>query len=333
MKSMQTRGSGKAPFVLGPLSFKNKNAAKAWVSGVLAKASPTFKEPVFLTGEELEAFLSMFKLHPGFVRKFPGGTEAVESVCICLNRLDGGRSKRIVYRLRDGTEDDVSYKKCFAGVCKDAVIRDVFYRRMCVIEALRNAVKPFCREFRQKVLGRSATGVCALTGLDFPADELAVDHAEPFILLVEAWREQEGLPPLEDIPVVHLALGQGANMALADPATEESFRRMHAQRARLQLISSSLNSALSAKDKNSPEAQEIIRQFKSVVLEQRRNAACADAPATVHAPIPAVASVTKPATIPAVKQTKSVKSRGHCTGSLLSLLDEANTSDGTRRTA
>jgi hypothetical protein len=173
---------------------------------------------------EDDAFLrELVKHHPQAATKIGVGIDHFE-----IRR--GGRFNQNVLWLirRDGTETDISYRKCVNG--------DASHRAK-VLAAMRAAIADQIIGFRDRAL--TADARCALTGVPLTRENLHVDHDPPFIKIAESFfaRISGGVEAIRLTSEMDGSLGR----TLADPTIVFDWREFHREHATLFLTSATAN--------------------------------------------------------------------------------------------
>jgi hypothetical protein len=173
---------------------------------------------------EDDAFLrELVKRHP----------QAATKIGVGIDHFDirrGGRFNQNVLWLvrRDGTETDISYRKCVNG--------DASHRAK-VLAAMRAEIADQIIGFRDRALTTDAR--CALSGVPLTTENLHVDHDPPFIEIAESFfgRISGGVEAIRLTSEMDGALGR----TLADRAMALDWRRFHQAGATLFLTSATAN--------------------------------------------------------------------------------------------
>ena len=168
----------------------------------------------FGTVVEDPELLWLFRQHPRFHEK----TRGLRVVGFVKRRALGGYALYAV--LEDGSEVDWSWRRALG----------LKGRREDVIQAFRAAVSGDVLAARDR--RRLGPLLIAEDGSLLPPGEAHVHHEEEFSRILREFLAREGLR-LEDVEVVDSGLGY----RLKDGDLEERWRRFHAERARLSLLS------------------------------------------------------------------------------------------------
>ena len=207
---------------LGVVSFAKKKDAHAYFAQIIERYKH-LDEP--LTGEELDAFLELFKRHPDYTEKSLGGVSEVY-----VRAMSGSYGFAVV--TKTGRVSEVSYKKCILGRSRP--------HSQGVKQALRTAVYTDINRARV-VLAQDVDFIfeCPVTGDLCTIDEAEVDHEKiAFAKIVDIWARDRGhdLETLEMRPFQENTPGR-----LADDAIAEDFAKFHACVAHLRLVSKTGN--------------------------------------------------------------------------------------------
>jgi hypothetical protein len=207
--------------------FRTKREIVAHVRGILARTQ---------IGSELAPadrgfMLSLLQRHPSASRKIGPGIRAIR---VDLNTHWAPQKAFVLVRI-DGSETDFSYYSCIYPSAHDA--------KFC--EACRQAVVADVLAFKKRFFETAADEfnevACAVTGERVSWNDAHVDHAPPwtFKTIVNAFVGEQGI----DVAAVPLA-GDGDNewqSTFADPAMSDRFRHFHNERARLRLVTRTVN--------------------------------------------------------------------------------------------
>ena len=246
---------------IGSRTFSSKSKAVEFVKGILNSYGPRPGEELDLSGDDFLVMMSVFGMHADFNRKFPRGLDGIERIFVMRDSKYGGRTNQFWYQY-DGVKDDISFYRCFES-------RDSYLRNRAV-SAFREAVMPQIQSFKRLHLDDDGTGVCALSGIRFQADDLAVDHMRPFsLLLSEFMLERRPGMSLGTAPVTHVSGEAGHGSRLSDDALEHEWYEWHGSNAVLQLVNKVLNMRLQDYDKSSDYARRTIEAFKSEIEQKQ----------------------------------------------------------------
>lgn len=220
------------PVTLGGKVFDNKTRVVEYAKAVLNE-SPLGE----LTGEARSVMAEIFSFHPEADTKFGVGISKIE---IRIN-YDYGSASRGFWIVRlDGSETDISYKKCFQS---ERVYRNQF------LSACRFAIKEHVNAFRDDFFRLAVKPTCALTGVPITPNNSHVDHAPPYTFsrIVESFVVLNGLNI--DSPGLCLSGFDGLLIpTFADSLLRDKFVQFHNNLASLRVISASANTGLVQQD-------------------------------------------------------------------------------------
>lgn len=146
---------------IGPRKYKSKTEAVATVRELLKQLVP---REIKVGEEHFDFFSDLLANHPEQAKKVGCG---VFSFIIKKNAKNTSANATDICRL-DGSIEDFSWKKC--AECAPGDTEDQKLEK-----ALREAVEPFTRAFRQRSIQQ-----CAKCGRDdLPANKFHVDHHTP----------------------------------------------------------------------------------------------------------------------------------------------------------
>lgn len=216
----------KLSFSLGDRDFATKTELTEFIKSVLA-GSP-LNTPL---GEDVANVLrDLFALHPDAEAKMRAGIERIE---VRVNGEFARNSQGFWIVRADGTETDISYKKCLDG---EAAYRNQFIR------ACRATIRPHIDHFRNEFFRHSPMPTCCLTGQPLRPETCHVDHAPPYTFerIIEAFVTLNGL----DLDAPGLCVNGVDGWLLpmiADDILRDRFVQFHNTFARLRVISAPAN--------------------------------------------------------------------------------------------
>lgn len=209
-------------FSLGGRDFSTKTELADCVRSILAD-SP-LNTP--LNGESADIVSSLFEMHPEAETKIGSGIGHIE---IRINN-EFSKSSRGFWIVRtDGTETDISYKKCLEG--------EVAYRNQ-FIRACRATIKPHIEHFRREFFRVALMPTCCLTGEPLRPDACHVDHTPPYTFerIIDAFAALNGLD-LNAPGLCVTGMDGWLLPSLADDILRDKFVQFHNTFAQLRVIS------------------------------------------------------------------------------------------------
>jgi hypothetical protein len=228
-KPEESKRKNAQSFTLGGQEFPTKTALTDYIKTVLAQ-SP-LNAP--LTNDAADVVTDLFKLHPESDTKIGAGIDRVE---VRINREFAGNSRGFWIVRADGTETDISYKKCLEG---ETVHRNQF------IKACRATIKPHIEYFRREFFRVATTPTCCLTGQPVQPNTCHVDHTPPYTFerIIDAFAALHGLDL--NAPGLCVSGVDGWLLpSLADDILRDKFVQFHNTFAQLRVISVSANTNL-----------------------------------------------------------------------------------------
>lgn len=213
-------------FTLGGKEFSTKTELTEYIKSVLAGLP--LNTP--LDGDPYEIISSLFELHPDAETKIGPGIGHIE---IRINKEFSKISRGFWIVRADGTETDISYKKCLEG---ESAYRNQFIR------ACRVTIKPHIEHFRREFFRVALAPTCCLTGEPLSRETCHVDHAPPYTFerIVDAFAALNGLDP--NAPGLCVSGIDGWLLpSLADDILRDKFVQFHNTFAQLRVISAPAN--------------------------------------------------------------------------------------------
>lgn len=220
------------PITLGGKVFDNKTQVAEYIKGVL-KDSPVGP----ITGETLAVVTELFSFHPEADTKIGAGITKIE---IRINQNYSNTARGFWIVRTDGTETDISYKKCLEG---ERAYRNQF------LHACRFAIKEHVNAFKAEFFRVAVRPTCALTGDSITPENSHVDHIPPYTFsrIVEAFVVLNGLNI--DAPGLCLSGFDGLLIpTFTDPLLRDKFVQFHNNLASLRVISAAANTGLVQQD-------------------------------------------------------------------------------------
>jgi len=212
---------------LGGHEYPSKKAAAKRVQTILAAHPPG----TMVTDPDALAFLrDLFRLHRSWAQK----TGRNDSYQVSVRSNEIGDARGFWIERADGTETDISYRKCLAPGTA----------RARILQAFRFEIAQQVVDFRRRHYHLESV-VCAITGENIaPCHPSAhVDHEPPLRDLVEAFCGAVGIT-LEE---VEIAAGDGVTGArLVDHEMAAAWQLFHARHAGLRWTTRAANLARGA---------------------------------------------------------------------------------------
>lgn len=237
------------PLKLGSLNFKTKSAATIYLKKLLNSVALDDGESMCVDIACSSILLDLLAMHPRLHEKIPDFPHSVAGFSI--RRFAGGN--QFCYILRGGHPEPFSYKKC--------LMPKQSYHKHCVVDAFRTLVRDDCDKYKRDRLQGAEFGVCEISGLTFPSDELVVDHWNPFSSILADFMRERKLG-WNDVCISYVdSNDKGINFIVGDIAKQ--FRDWHKAKARLCLIHRDLNSALKDMIKEGPAFEFAVKAFAS----------------------------------------------------------------------
>jgi hypothetical protein len=220
------------PVTLGGKVFETKTQVTEYIKDIIAN------HPLGpLSGEALAVVGELFSFHPDSETKIGPGIERID---LRLNRNFSGTAKGFWIVRVDGTETDISYKKCLDS---ERAYRNQFNH------ACRFAVKEHINAFKLEFFRVAVKPTCALTGDPITPENSHVDHIPPYTFkrIVESFIVLNALNV--DVPGVCLSGVDGLMIpSFVDPVLRDKFVQYHNNLASLRVISAAANVGIVQQD-------------------------------------------------------------------------------------
>lgn len=220
------------PITLGGKTFDNKTHVADYIKMIL-KDYPLGP----LQDESLAVVSELFSFHPEADTKMGAGIARIE---IRINHNYSNTARGFWIVRTDGSETDISYKKCLEG---DRAYRNQF------LHACRFAIKEHINAFKNEFFRVALKPTCALTGVSISPDNSHVDHIPPYTFsrIVDAFVVLNELNI--DAPGLCLSGFDGLLIpTFADPLLRDRFVQFHNNLASLRVISAAANTGLVQQD-------------------------------------------------------------------------------------
>lgn len=245
----------KKSLTLGGMTFNRLSDAKDYVKGVLNSVHPEYCEEIDVPKDVYPVIKDMLGRHPRIHSKIKDFPNSLKNIVI--RRSLYGRNE-FCYVLSDGFIKTFSYLKCLGS--------ESINHRADVTQVFRHLIRPQTRAFKDAFLQNKKRGICSISKLPFPSDDLVVDHFEPFSKLVQAFFKEYKLK-YDDIEITYNDTEEEKEKVLKDDALAAKFVEYHKQHAVLCLIHRNLNKKLRDKKKEGPEFDAIVDEFKKNMLQ------------------------------------------------------------------
>lgn len=216
------------PVTLGGRVFDSKTQVTEYVRDVM-RTHPLGP----LAGEPLSVISELLSFHPESETKFGPGVARID---LRINRNYSGTARGFWIVRVDGSETDISYKKCLEG---ERAHRNQFNH------ACRFAIKEHINAFKAEFFRVAIKPTCALTGDPITPDNSHVDHIPPYTFkkIVESFVVLNDLDV--DAPGLCLSGVDGLMIpTFTDPVLRDKFVQYHNNLASLRVISAAANTGL-----------------------------------------------------------------------------------------
>ncbi len=226
------------PIDIGNHSFKTKKKAIEFYKQILN----SYLEGEQLNSIDFENIFSLLQKHPDFKIKIGTGIKKI----VVKN---SGYKLNCFHLIRiDGTIEDFSYLKCING---EPSIFSIFS------QACRKAVEIDMKNIKQdyfKTHSKNGLVKCQETGILINFEKTHVDHRQPntFSVIVDRFIELNRI----DLESVQYDKIENYGHRLIDKRLEEDFRKYHAEKANLRIVT---------KEKN------LSRTFQAKVNQQKKD--------------------------------------------------------------
>lgn len=209
------------PVEIGERSFPSRKSAEREIRAIRDK----YRDGVPLALEDDRFIRDLLSLHTEVFEKEGSG---VSFFTVETETVFGGKNRHFMIHREVGPGTDFSFLHCLRPEGSDRNDR---------MNALRQAIKPQTRAFRDEELDSGREIVCPYESVSLNRENCQVDHDHPwtFGALVFAWLGREGLELSEIIitpPRDNQLVAQ-----MADPRQVDSWTNFHRVTARLRLLS------------------------------------------------------------------------------------------------
>ena len=218
-----------ATYQFGEEVFASKDKIADRVRGIV-KITPT---RAAIVGCDLVFILGLLSRHPQAARKIGAG---VAKIVVEDNPFYASKGLRL-YRI-DGTETDFSWRECIWPTP----------HRMKVLSAMRVLIEPQTRRVKFEFFRNRPSAFCLVSGVVITPDNSHVDHISPdtFDALVAEFWKLKNINP-DEVELSDELADNKYQDTLKDKTLAAEWLAFHAERAKLRVISASVNIALGAK--------------------------------------------------------------------------------------
>lgn len=210
-------------FQCGHLSFKTKKAATEHFKSMLSR----YCDDEIVSPSDLRDLLALLECHPERDQKIGRGVFGIQ---VCKNPDFPSTRCFWIYRV-DGTDTDFSYLSCIKKAGPS--LRQEF------MNACRREIAQQVIEFKQVAFAGSQCVTCPESGDVLTWDSCHVDHVIPFVALVDQFIKESGIAVSRSL--ISILRDNQSSATFSCVATAEAWRKFHAARAVLRVVSVQFN--------------------------------------------------------------------------------------------